>query len=223
MKKFAAIMAGAALMMGMAASAHADTMNLSLTVLDSAPPTSTVTYNALPSNTGAITIANVGTVNNVNFGAVSGNEYTSIPNDFTVATTEFVVQNLTKSTKTITLDLSGSLSNLPILGLSPNAIVTQDLTFLTASVAPITADFQINGSSAFGGAQGFGISYGLSTIDSLSTYDEIISVTLAGQSKIGIYDSVSVDPVPEPGTMMLLGVGMLGLAIYGKRRMNKEA
>ena len=30
-------------------------------------------------------------------------------------------------------------------------------------------------------------------------------------------------PVPEPGTMMLLGLGMLGMAIYGKRRMNKEA
>ena len=30
-------------------------------------------------------------------------------------------------------------------------------------------------------------------------------------------------PVPEPGTMALLGFGMLGLAIFGKRRMNKEA
>ncbi|MFZ4859601.1 MAG: PEP-CTERM sorting domain-containing protein [Desulfuromonadaceae bacterium] len=30
-------------------------------------------------------------------------------------------------------------------------------------------------------------------------------------------------PVPEPGTMMLLGFGILGLAVYGKRRMNKEA
>jgi len=32
-----------------------------------------------------------------------------------------------------------------------------------------------------------------------------------------------VAPVPEPGTMMLFGIGMLGLAVYGKRRMNKEA
>jgi hypothetical protein len=31
------------------------------------------------------------------------------------------------------------------------------------------------------------------------------------------------NPVPEPGTMMLLGIGMLGMAVYGKRRMNKEA
>lgn len=29
--------------------------------------------------------------------------------------------------------------------------------------------------------------------------------------------------VPEPGTMMLLGMGMLGLAVFGKRRMNKES
>lgn len=29
-------------------------------------------------------------------------------------------------------------------------------------------------------------------------------------------------PVPEPGTMALLGAGLLGLAIFGKRRLNKE-
>lgn len=35
--------------------------------------------------------------------------------------------------------------------------------------------------------------------------------------------TVDVSAVPEPGTMMLLGIGMVGLAIFGKRRMNKEA
>jgi hypothetical protein len=33
----------------------------------------------------------------------------------------------------------------------------------------------------------------------------------------------SSSPVPEPGTMLLLGTGLLGLAVYGKRRMNREA
>ncbi|ABL00166.1 PEP-CTERM sorting domain-containing protein [Pelobacter propionicus] len=33
---------------------------------------------------------------------------------------------------------------------------------------------------------------------------------------------VNCAPVPEPGTLMLLGVGMAGLALYGKRRTNKR-
>jgi choice-of-anchor C domain-containing protein len=33
-------------------------------------------------------------------------------------------------------------------------------------------------------------------------------------------DNVSVAPVPEPGTLVLLGAGLFGLAVYGKRRKN---
>lgn len=33
-----------------------------------------------------------------------------------------------------------------------------------------------------------------------------------------LLDNVEVTPVPEPGTVMLLGAGLFGLAIYGKRR-----
>jgi hypothetical protein len=41
-------------------------------------------------------------------------------------------------------------------------------------------------------------------------------------SQLTAYGDNGTAPVPEPGTMVLLGFGLLGLAIYGKRRMNKE-
>jgi hypothetical protein len=41
-------------------------------------------------------------------------------------------------------------------------------------------------------------------------------------SELRVYGDNGTAPVPEPGTMALIGFGMLSLAIYGKRRMNKE-
>ena len=52
----------------------------------------------------------------------------------------------------------------------------------------------------------FGNSYELSGVGVLSHVGEFGGAT----------------SVPEPGTMMLLGAGLLGFAVYGKRRMNKK-
>jgi hypothetical protein len=35
------------------------------------------------------------------------------------------------------------------------------------------------------------------------------------------WGSFHVNPVPEPGTIVLFGIGMLGMAIFGKRRMSR--
>lgn len=55
----------------------------------------------------------------------------------------------------------------------------------------------------------FGAGYDIANIGKLSVLGEV--------------GGTSAAPVPEPCTMTLLGVGMLGFAFFGKRRMNKEA
>jgi hypothetical protein len=57
----------------------------------------------------------------------------------------------------------------------------------------------------------------LDTATATANYDITFLYSQANQ------DMVVFTAVPEPGTMVLLGFGMLGMAIFGKRRMNKEA
>jgi hypothetical protein len=62
-----------------------------------------------------------------------------------------------------------------------------------------------------------GTAFGSSTND-ITNYDWITPMNGNGT----FYQAqVTAAPVPEPGTMMLLGLGMASLAIYGKRRANK--
>lgn len=60
----------------------------------------------------------------------------------------------------------------------------------------------------------------------LSGFDKLDSVTWEQTYNYHQFDNLVLDqsaPVPEPGTMALLSIGMVGLAIYGKRRKNNKA
>lgn len=72
----------------------------------------------------------------------------------------------------------------------------------------------------------------INTINTFDVYNGVpasnpFSLTMIATMNVNPFAAASFDntvaPVPEPGTMMLLGIGMLGMAVYGKRRMNKEA
>jgi len=76
-------------------------------------------------------------------------------------------------------------------------------------------------SSYASGISGSSWTIGFKFIENTTTIDsfKLDKSTLSGEYTI----AQTVAPVPEPGTMMLLGLGMFGMAVYGKRRTNREA
>jgi len=92
-----------------------------------------------------------------------------------------------------------------------NVLFGKPLTGALADLGPYAtgsfAGTEVN-SAAFGTNQNYSL-----TLDAIITHAGLGTTSFDAQ----------LTPVPEPGTMMLLGIGMLGMAIYGKRRMNKEA
>jgi PEP-CTERM motif len=121
-------------------------------------------------------------------------------------TLDFTFGGTTTKTADISLDSSQTQSSF--------TITDDDITLLANAIAKLNADgtLQLDILRTDGA---FALTNSTLTATGVDNTTTPTDITLSA--------TVSATAVPEPSTMMLLGVGMLSLVVYGKRRMNKEA
>jgi hypothetical protein len=94
---------------------------------------------------------------------------------------------------------------------SPNTLATMSRHVISTQ-APVTFQGHFDNANVLN-----------STANLINTLTIPGGSTTAGPVTNAITTSNPFSLTAEPGTMALLGIGMLGLAVYGKRRMNREA
>ncbi len=225
MNRMIALLAGLMLMIGTAATANA----LSLKVSTDGTIWQTITDNQIgdtDTTAGSISYTDLGLSGFTKVKVAGASENTLAGGS--LYTNAFEVSG---SASTLYLMLSDSLYNLSL----PAVGGASSLTGLTMQNSGTTANLKTYfGSALFDTANqiadvslsvpGFiGQTTSLPTLENPFSLTQFITINNLSGVASQITASLEVTPVPEPGTMLLLGSGLLGLAIYAKRRRNMSS
>ena len=226
MKRMTAVLAGAMLLMGMATAAQAvPTLTLSLS-----DGTSSVTV--LDNSAGDLNplLGSISYLDAVGFPVWSSFEVNSgiskpnIENSSVLSVMDLHFNGTSTGAGTFTLTLMDTGFNLNTPNVSPNTEASLQIGGTSSALGSVKFDALYNG-NLIGSTLSTGSPFAdtaVTFLDTVNAYSltEILTIT---HTKAGITTGdayLALTPVPEPGTMMLLGAGFLGLAIYGKRRKN---
>ncbi|WP_084154198.1 PEP-CTERM sorting domain-containing protein [Citrifermentans bremense] len=117
----------------------------------------------------------------------------------------------------LSFDLAGSHRGTTesVSSFLPNELAPAAVSSLSLNLGNVTQILNIASNQGF---QTYDIPFSLATPGSFSI--AFRSIGGNGDNIGALLDNVSIAPVPEPSTILLLASGFFGVAIYGKRRKN---